>query len=128
MKNSFLYKWITVLACFSLAFVVSGYSQEKTSEPKAPSKAALKKYDADKDGKLSDEEKAKGKAEAKEKSEKAKKEALAKYDANANGKLDPEEKEKMKAEQMAEKEARKAQHEARKMEKNAKHEAKEAAK
>jgi len=108
-----------LLACFTLAFVVTGHGEEKSSEPKAPSKSALKKYDADHDGKLSDQEKARAKAEAKAKREARKEEALKKYDANDNGKLDPAEKEKMKAEDAAEKEARKAAREARKAENSA---------
>lgn len=112
-------KFTALLACFTLAFVVTAKGEEKASEPKPPSKAALKKYDADHDGKLSDEEKVRAKAEAKEKREAKKEEALKKYDANDNGKLDQAEKEQMKAETAAEKEARKAAKEARKAEKQA---------
>ena len=77
------------------------------------------KYDADKDGKLSDEEKAKMKEDAKEKREEVKKEILEKYDANHNGKLDADEKEKMKADRAAEKAAHKAEQEKRKAEREA---------
>lgn len=123
MKFTLSPKILCVLASFSLAFVVSGYSQGKSGDGKAPSKTALKKYDADKDGKLSGEEKAneaKGKAEAKEKREATKKSALEKYDANGNGKLDPEEREKMKADHTAELEAKKAEKAAKKAEQEAK--------
>lgn len=112
-------KLSALLACFTLAFVVTSNGEETAKEPKAPSKAALKKYDADQDGKLNDEEKARAKAEAKEKREAKKQETLKKYDANANGKLDEEEKGKMKAEHTAEKEARQAEKAARKAEKTA---------
>ena len=120
MNNRRLPHRITaLLACFTLAFVVTGKGEENGTETKAPSKSALKKYDTDHDGKLSDEEKARAKAEAKEKREAKKEEALKKYDANDNGKLDQAEKEKMKAENAAEKEARKAKKEALKAEKQA---------
>lgn len=120
MNNRSLPRRITaLLACFTLAFVVTAQGEGKATEPKPPSKAALKKYDADHDGKLSDEEKAMAKAEAKAKRDARKEEALRKYDANDNGKLDQAEREKMKAESAAEKAARKAAREARKTEKEA---------
>ncbi len=76
------------------------------------------KYDADKDGKLSEEERAKMKSDAKEhakeKREVNEKKMLEKYDANKNGKLDPEEREKMQADRKAEAEQRKAGHKDRK--------------
>jgi hypothetical protein len=102
MNNRSLPHRITaLLACFTLAFVVTAKGEEKAAEPRPPSKSALKKYDADHDGSLSDEEKARAKAEAKAKREAKKEEALKKYDANDNGKLDQPEKEKMKAETAA---------------------------
>lgn len=120
MNNRSLPHRITaLLACFTLAFIVTARGEEKAPEPKPPSKAALKKYDADHDGKLSDEEKARARAEAKAKREARKEEALKKYDANDNGKLDQAEKERMKSETAAEKAARKAEREARKAEKEA---------
>ncbi len=62
-----------------------------------PLSKAKEQFDTDKDGKLSDAEKAAMKEEARQKREEKKKTELAKYDANHNGKLEPEEKEKMKA-------------------------------
>jgi hypothetical protein len=85
------------------------------------------KYDADKDGQLNDEERARMKEDAKEKREAKKQEALEKYDANKNGRLDPEEKEKQKADIQAEKEARKAAKEAKKAGREARKAEKEAA-
>jgi len=120
MNNRSLPRKITaLLACFTLAFVVTGKGEENNTEPKPPSKAALKKYDADHDGKLSDEEKARAKAEAREKREAKKEAELKKYDDNGNGKLDQGEKAKMKADSAAAKEARKAEREARNAEKKA---------
>lgn len=103
----------------ALAFVSTGLATEGSAE-KAPSKAALKKYDADKDGKLSDEEIAKKKEDAKAKRDETKKEALEKYDANKDGKLTADEKAKKKADHEAAVAAKKAEKEAKKAEKEAK--------
>jgi hypothetical protein len=71
---------------------------------------AQEKYDADKDGKLSDEEKARRQADINARGKQTKEANLAKYDANKNGKLDDEEKarkqEDEQAAKAAEKEAR----------------------
>lgn len=72
------------------------------------------KYDADHDGKLSDDEKAAAKDGAKAKAKATREENLAKYDANKDGKLDDEEKAKKKADEAAAHEARKAEREAKK--------------
>ncbi|MBX3749000.1 MAG: hypothetical protein KF897_02815 [Opitutaceae bacterium] len=112
-----IYRVLNVLACCALALAVTGHAEEKAKEPKEPSKAMLKKYDADQDGKLSEAEKAKAKADAKAKREATKQAALKEYDANADGKLNKDEREKMKADKAAEREARKAEKEARKAEK-----------
>jgi len=82
-------------------------------------------YDADKDGKLSEEEKAAAKEGAKAKAKATRDANLDKYDANGDGKLDAEERAAKKAAEQAAKEARKAEREAKKAEKKA---AKEAAK
>lgn len=116
MKKLLFPKLISMLACFALAFVVTGYSEE-SSDPKGPSKEALKKYDADGDGKLSEEEAAKRKADIQAKAAQTKKENLEKYDADGDGKLSPEEREKRKADEEAEKVAKKAEREAKKAEK-----------
>lgn len=100
---------LNVLACCALALAVTGHAEEKAKEPKGPSKTMLKKYDADQDGKLSDEETAKAKADAKAKREEKKQEELKEYDANADGKLNKDEREKMKADKAAAREARKAE-------------------
>ena len=72
------------------------------------------KYDADHDGKLSDDEKAAAKEGAKAKAKATREENLAKYDANKDGKLDDEEKAKKKADEAAAHEARKAERETKK--------------
>lgn len=120
-------KIVSMLAALSLALVTTGSAQDN-SAPKAPSKAALKKYDADKDGKLSEEEIAKKKADAKAKRDEAKKAALEKYDADKSGKLEADEKAKKKADHAAQVAARKAEKEAKKAEKEAKKAEKEAKK
>jgi hypothetical protein len=104
-----------MLPLLALAFVVSG----RAEETKAPSKAMLKKYDANNDGVISDEEKAAGKASAKEAREQRRAEELEKYDANKDGKINPEERAKIKADRDAEKAARKAEREAKKAEREA---------
>lgn len=76
-------------------------------------------YDADKDGKLSDEEKAAAKEAAKAKAKETREENLEKYDANKDGKLDKEERAQKKADEEAAKEARKAEREAKKAKKAA---------
>lgn len=83
-------------------------AEEGSSKSTKPSKATLEKYDADKDGVLNDEEKAKAKAAAKEKAKHTKEENLAKYDANKDGKLDDAEKAAKKADEDAAKAAKKA--------------------
>ena len=102
---------------------------EETSPVKEkPLQKAKEKYDADKDGKLSDAEKSEMKEDTKEKREEKKKAELAKYDANHNGMLDPDEKEKMKADHDAEKAAKHAEMEKLKAEREAKKAEKAAAK
>jgi Ca2+-binding EF-hand superfamily protein len=108
-----------MLAGFSLAFLVTGYSEE-TSKERAPSKEALEKYDADGDGKLNEEEKAKRQADINAKAAQTRKENLDKYDVDGDGKLSKEEREAKKAAEAAEKAAAKAEREAKKAEKKAK--------
>ncbi len=90
------------LGTLALVIVPLAARAEDAPEKLSPVKA---KYDADKDGKLSAEEKTQMKADATAKtkaaSEEALKQALAKYDANHNGRLDDAEKEKMKADEAA---------------------------
>jgi Ca2+-binding EF-hand superfamily protein len=106
------------LGLLALALVVAPVTLNAQEAPKEKLSKAKEKYDADHDGKLSEEESANAKegakAKAKETREENLKKNLAKYDANGNGKLDPEEREKMKADENAAKEAKKAAREARK--------------
>lgn len=106
---------LCMLALFTLAFVVSG----RAEEGKAPSKEMLKKYDTNKDGVISEEEKAAGKAAAKESREARRAEELAKYDENKDGKINKDERAKIMADREAEKAARKAERDARKAERDA---------
>lgn len=96
-------------------------AEDAAPKEKKPSKATLEKYDADKDGQLNDDEKAKAKEGAKEQAKHTREENLAKYDANKDGKLEDTEKaakkadeEAAKAAHKAEKDAAKAAHEAEK--------------
>lgn len=77
------------------------------------------KYDADKDGKLNDEEQAAAKKAAQDKAKETRESNLAKYDADKDGKLSEEEKGRKKSDETAAKEARKAEREAKKAEKSA---------
>ncbi len=76
-------------------------------------------YDADKDGKLSDEEKAAAKEGAKAKAQATRQANKEKYDANGDGKIDETERAQKKADEDAEKAAKKTEREARKAEKAA---------
>lgn len=125
MKTKTL-KLFGMLACFSLAFLVTGYSEESSME-KAPSKDALKKYDADGDGKLNREEQAKRRADINAKAAQTRKENLAKYDTDGDGKLSKEERvakktaeNAKKAEAKAARDAKKAARETMKTEKKTK--------
>ena len=88
-------------------------------EPREKLSKAKEKYDADKDGKLSDEEKANARDAARAKAKETREENLAKYDANKDGKLDADERAKKKADEEAAKEARKAEREAKRAAKDA---------
>lgn len=79
-------------------------ADEKAPTEKTPK---AKRGDANKDGVVSEEEKAAAKA-ARDKKAEAK--ALAKYDANKNGVLDPEEKAQQEADRKADREKKKAEH------------------
>lgn len=95
---------VPALLALALAGMVSTASAEDTAPKEKTPK--IKKADADKDGVVSDAEKAAAKAEREKKAE-AK--ALAKYDANKNGVLDADEKAKMDADKKAEREKHKAE-------------------
>ena len=77
------------------------------------------KYDADKDGKLNDEEKAAAKEGAKAKAKETREANLAKYDADKDGKLSDEERAQKKGDEIAAKEAKKTEREAKKAAKEA---------
>jgi hypothetical protein len=101
-----------VPALLALALMVSPLILRAEGEAKL-SKAKAQ-YDADKDGKLSDEEKAAAKEGAKAKAKETREANLKKYDANGDGKLDAEERAKRKADEQAALEAKKAEREAQK--------------
>lgn len=104
------------LLALALILTVSSVTAAEPPLPKGktPSKADLKKYDANGDGQLDEAELAAMKAEAKAKREAQRAEDLAKYDADQNNKLSKAEKEKMKAEKDAERAEKKAAKEAAK--------------
>jgi hypothetical protein len=97
---------LTVLVA-PLALRAEGEASHKLSKNQ-------EKYDADKDGKLSDEEKSAAKEGAKAKAKETREANKEKYDANQDGKIDAEEKAKKKADEEAEKEARRIEREAKK--------------
>ncbi len=101
-----------LLALALLAAPLSLRAEEVTKEK--PLTKAKEKFDADKDGKLNDEEKAAAKDAAKAKAKETHEANLAKYDVNKDGKLDAEERAKMKADEAAAHEAHKAEREAKK--------------
>ena len=79
------------LALLALALFVGPAAVQAEEAPEKKLTKNQEKYDADKDGKLNDEEKAAAKAGAREKARETKEANLAKYDANKNGKMDEEE-------------------------------------
>lgn len=95
------------LLALSLIPAVASADDVVTKEKK-PSKAALEKYDTDKDGQLSDEEKAKAKEASKEKAKHTREATLAKYDTNKDGKLEDTEKAAKKADEEAARAEKKA--------------------
>ncbi len=97
------------LGLLALSFITPMVSAaDGMAKEKKPSKAALEKYDTDKDGQLSDEEKAKAKEVAREKAKLTREANLAKYDTNKDGKLDAAEKAVKKADEEAARAAKKA--------------------
>lgn len=107
MKSiSCVWKIAPVLLALLMAGSVAS-AEESTAKERKPSKATLEKYDSDRDGKMSEEEKARAKAGAQAKAKATREENLAKYDVNKDGKLDDEEKARKKADDDAAKDARK---------------------
>ena len=121
--NSKLFHQLVMPGLLVLAFVsprASALVQEDTLKPdRPPTKAEIKRYDTDKDGKLNDEEIVRMKEDEKARKEAREKKILAKYDLNKNGRLDPEEKAKWEADRKADHERRQAQRAARQEAKNA---------
>lgn len=121
--NSKLFHHLFVPGLLLLAFVssrVTAAAQEDTARPdRPPTKTELKRYDADKDGRLSEEETVHMKEDEKARKEAREKKILAKYDANKNGTLDADEKAKWEADRKADHERRQAQREARQAAKEA---------
>ncbi len=108
------------LGLLALSFIPAVLSAEDTvTKEKKPSKATLEKYDTNKDGQLSDEEKAKAKEAAKEKAKHTREATLAKYDANKDGKLEDTEKAAKKADEEAARAEKKAEKDAAKATKSA---------
>jgi Ca2+-binding EF-hand superfamily protein len=114
-KSSPLVKIVPAL----LALILLGTPLALRAEGEASRKLTKnqEKYDADQDGKLSEEEKAAAKAGATAKAKETREANLEKYDTNKNGKLDADEKAKKQADDAAERDAQKAAREARKSEK-----------
>jgi hypothetical protein len=107
----------TLIAPGFLALVLLAAPALARAEESAKDKSLSKnqrKYDADHDGKLSDEEKVAAKEGAKAKAKETREANLAKYDANKNGKLDDDERAQKKADEQAEHDAHKAEREAKK--------------
>ncbi len=108
------------LGLLALVFAVTmAKAKEEGDKERKPSKETLEKYDANKDGKLDDTEKAAAKAGAAAKTKATKEANLAKYDANKDGKLDETEKAAMKADHDAAKATKKAERDAKKAEREA---------
>jgi hypothetical protein len=102
------------LGMLALLFAATITSAEEMTKEKKPSKAALEKYDANKDGVLDEAEQSAQKAGIAAKAKATKEANLAKYDANKDGKLDEAEKAARKADEDAAKAAMKAEKEAKK--------------
>ena len=119
--------FVTAVLALALLSVVPALRADQPAPDKPLSKAKAK-YDADKDGKLSDDERARMADDAAEKQEEKAEKILEKYDLNKNGKLDPEEKAAWEADRKAAREARKAAHEKRQAEKEARQAAADAKK
>lgn len=115
-----------VPALLALVLMVTPLALRAESEAARKLSKNQEKYDADKDGKLSDDEKAAAKEGAKAKAKETREANLQKYDANTDGKLDADERAKKKADEQAAHDARKAEREAKKAERDAKKAAKAA--
>ena len=103
-----------VPALLALTMMVTPLALRAESEAAKKLSKNQEKYDADKDGKLSDEEKAAAKEGARAKAKETREANVKKYDANGDGKLDADETARKKADEQAAHDAAKAEREARK--------------
>jgi hypothetical protein len=86
MNKKMFRMFLTGVAALGLAFLAQA-AEADAKKPKGPSKADLKKYDADHDGSLDEAENAQRKADAAVKRAEKRKERLEKYDENGDGKI-----------------------------------------
>ncbi len=107
-------------ALLALVVLVVPLTLRAEEAKEKPLSKVKEKYDADKDGTLSETEKAAAKEGAKARAKETREENLEKYDANKDGKLDKEERTKQKADAEAEYAAQKAERAAKKAAKAAK--------
>ncbi len=83
--------WITLGAMIGSSLIVSAEDKpQRPTRPDGPPPAMMEKFDTDKDGKLSEDER----KAMKEKMEEHRKEMLTKFDKDGDGKLNDEEREK----------------------------------
>jgi hypothetical protein len=86
MNKTLFRMFLTGVVALGLA-VFSSAAEPEAKKPKGPSKADLKKYDADHDGDLDEAENANRKADAAAKRAAKRQERLQKYDENGDGKI-----------------------------------------
>jgi len=98
----------------ALALLASPAARAEEPAKEKPLTKNQRQYDADHDGKLSEEEKAAAKAASTAKAKQTREENLAKYDANKNGKLDDDERAKKNADEQEAKASAKAARDAKK--------------
>lgn len=119
--NTHSYRLLIAPALLSLALALAPFTARaqdmEKSEKKGPTKAELKKYDANGDGQLDEAESAKMKADADAKKAAEKQARLDKYDKNKDGKVSGEEKAAEDADKAAAKAAREAKKAAKEAEK-----------
>lgn len=112
MKKPILQIIVPALCALALASAVPAWAQ--ADKGRKPSKETLAKYDADRDGKLNDEEQGRWDADIAAKAKETRRRNLEKYDADRDGKLDEAEKDQREADERAAAAARKAEREANK--------------
>ncbi|MDP2139016.1 MAG: hypothetical protein Q8J74_14290 [Candidatus Didemnitutus sp.] len=114
MKHHMVRYVLTGLLALAFGFSVAVAQDDEGKKEKGPSKADLKKYDANRDGTLDEAEMATMKAAKEAQKAAAKQERLDKYDANQDGKINKNESATEKADKAAAAEAKKAAREAKK--------------